>query len=312
MSDPDSIDLYSPGLPDRLEPYPDPAAFLAAVKREGRPAPRVHIGPPVDIIDDPVRDVEPSPAYREAVDEWAQRIRDSAAAAHRLIRETDAARERDRYGEALVRAWAREKPHKRCCGPGDQHAAQPDPYAIAATLGRLDVEPWRFPSWGVLEYDQVHDEWRVELWRDHNDQAAGTVIIRRYAGRRTQDHPSRPPVGFISLNRYLQGGDAPDAPDVYVGPPSLEPEPPWTPASHARYMAAWRRLADTYAKARRRPAFARGGRIRPFPLKPVQDDQVDDVVYSVRHYGVMEPSPALVNLVAETGEALRQARRGRA
>lgn len=68
----------------------------------------------------------------------------------------------------------------------------------------------------------------------------------------------------------------------------------------------------TYAKVRRRQTDARGGRIRPFPLKPVQDDQVDAVVYSVRHYGFMEPSPALVNLVAETGEALRQARRGRA
>ncbi len=50
-----------------------------------------------------------------------------------------------------------------------------------ATLNLIGVEHWRVPDGGLLEYDPVHDEWRVEVWRI---PGPGTVIIRRYAGRK--------------------------------------------------------------------------------------------------------------------------------
>lgn len=50
-------------------------------------------------------------------------------------------------------------------------------------LERLDVARWRVPANGLLEYDVVHDEWRVELTR----RDGRSVIVRRRAGRRPVD-----------------------------------------------------------------------------------------------------------------------------
>lgn len=85
----------------------------------------------------------------------------------------------------------------------------------ARILDRLDVDPWRLPADGLLEYDPVHDEWRIEVWRDHLDQGAGRLILRRYAGRRNP---------WADLSPYIAGegtrvwwraaGDLPDPPSM--------------------------------------------------------------------------------------------------
>lgn len=51
-------------------------------------------------------------------------------------------------------------------------------------LALIDADPWRVPADGLLEYDPVHDEWRVELLRWPSDGTGGTIIVRRHAGRR--------------------------------------------------------------------------------------------------------------------------------
>lgn len=144
-------------------------------------------------------------------------------------------------------------------------------------LELVDVDPWRVPADGLLEYDPVHDEWRVEVWRDPLGAQLdrGRIILRRYAGRRAAAALDEPARGrFISMNRYLVGGDAPGAPRVFFGPPGGD-DP-----GHAAYVARWRRVAEAYRKARR-PAYDRGRHLHNWPTKPDRDDQVDAMAYSL-------------------------------
>lgn len=69
-------------------------------------------------------------------------------------------------------------------------------------LDRLDVDPWRLPIDGLLEYDPVHDEWRVELYTKAGvGGPLSRVIVRRYAGRRRYARG-----GPVDLTSYLAGG----------------------------------------------------------------------------------------------------------
>lgn len=66
-------------------------------------------------------------------------------------------------------------------------------------LDRIGVGAWLRPDDGLLEYDEVHDEWRVEVFTGW--QRERTHIIRRYAGRHRPKAPRRRQ--WIDLSRYL-------------------------------------------------------------------------------------------------------------
>lgn len=169
-------------------------------------------------------------------------------------------------------------------------------------LDRLDVDPWRVPGDGLLEYDEVHDEWRVELYRVHRNPEAGRIIVRRYAGRRAAaalGDRSR----FTSLNQYLVGGDEPGAPRVMIGPPGGD-EPGWGPPASAAYWARWRRVADAYRKASP-PAYDRGRHLHHWPVKVDRDDQVDAMRYAA---SAMEGQLAARRLAAQMGVGLERSR----
>lgn len=182
----------------------------------------------------------------------------------------------------------------------EEQAARLDQQARAEILGRLDVDPWRVPTDGLLAYDPVHDEWRVELFA--GDDRDRTVIVRRYAGRKTW---RRPPPGVIDLSPYI----APPHSRVWFRPDTSQSDPPsmadlQDPGSSvfAQLVERHRRLAQAFRSARRMPAgYARGGRIRP--SEPDRGDQVDAMAYAVRSCGV-PPSRALADLVDGLGTKL--------
>lgn len=276
-------------------------------------------GHAVDVVitDDPVRpDAPEAPGYAEARDSWYRRlVADATGIPPAMLTDTDTGNGIDLYlpskpNHPTSEEWRRKLERHtddQWRTIREEQAAHLARQARAEILGRLDIDPWRVPADGLLEYDPVHDEWRVELLAAGDDYCAGpprTVIVRRYAGRKRW---ARPPRGVVDLSPYI---DSPDA-HVWFRPGTPQSDPPSMAdlqgrggSEFAQLVERHRRLAQAFRSTKRVPSgYARGGRIRPFPAKPERDDQVDAMSYSVRHFG-SPPTRALADLVGEMGTKL--------
>jgi hypothetical protein len=113
--------------------------------------------------------------------------------------------------EYIVPAVPRCKKHAEHLSPGMQALREANDRIVERRriLDQLDVDPWRVPADGLLEYDPVHKEWRVEVWRDPLGAQLdrGRIILRRYAGRRRR---------WVDLSPYLKGDGSTR---VWFGPP---------------------------------------------------------------------------------------------
>lgn len=158
-----------------------------------------------------------------------------------------------------------------------------------AVLERLDVQPWRVPAEGLLEYDPAHHEWRVELLKGDAWSPGGTqrVIVRRYAGRRST---------WSDLSPYIVGGDQPGGPRVYFSTDLADPpttrdlaggRPP-APDPHAALVARWRQGVRVFDYTR-----------RPRPPRRSR--------YSVTYGPGVPMSPGFARLVDEMGTKLADA-----
>lgn len=160
-----------------------------------------------------------------------------------------------------------------------------DKHTRALILERLDVDPWRVPANGLLEYDETHDEWRVELYTKAGvGGPVSRVIVRKYAGRRTPAWTDLSPyIDQDPRTRVFFGPAGPADPT----PRDLDPRPD----PYAVLVERHRR------RAQERGAYARGGRINRWPTKPIRDDQVDSMAYALS---------TLATTVKPAGQFLRE------
>jgi len=153
-------------------------------------------------------------------------------------------------------------------------------------LDTLDVEAWRVPSDGLLEYDPVHDEWRVEVY---TKIGVGGPLSRVIVRRRADSRPS-----WVDLSPYIarRGGDR-----LWFNPGPMPANPTMRdlggdPPAVTAMFERWR--------DRRMPDRDDRGRWVP--------DEPGERPYSVSYHGT-PPSPALVELVDQMGTKLADAAR---